>query len=197
MKKILVINGGQVFPPSEGRLNRTIAEWTVDFFKDKGYEIKLTDIKEEYDPQQEVEKLVWADLIVYHTPIWWYYLPHDLKKYMDIVFNMGHQNGMYFSDGRRSADPKRNYGRGGLMQATKYMLTTTWNAPEEAFTMEGEFFEQRSVDDGVMYGFHKVNEFLGMSRVESFHFYDVFKNPDIEDFRQRYLKHLEKIVNQL
>lgn len=178
-------------------MNSTITEWTIAFFKDKGYEVKLTDIKKEYDPKQEVEKLVWADFIVYHTPIWWYHLPHDLKKYMDIVFNMGHQNGMYFSDGRRSADPKRNYGRGGLMQDTKYMLTTTWNAPEEAFTMEGEFFEQRSVDDGVMYGFHKVNEFLGMSRVESFHFYDVYKNPDIKYFEEAYRKHLEKIVSQI
>ncbi|SPZ92322.1 Uncharacterised protein [Sphingobacterium multivorum] len=31
------------------------------------------------------------------------------------------------------------------MQGKKYMVTSSWNAPETAFTMENEFFDQHSV----------------------------------------------------
>lgn len=152
----------------------------------------MTDINNGYIPEEEVDKFVWADVIIYHTPIWWFQLPNDLKKYIDLVLTAGHQNGIYFSDGRRSSNPTRNYGTGGTLQGRKYMLTTTWNAPLEAFTIEDEFFKLHSEDD-VMYGFHQMNAFVGMSSIESFHFHDVSKNPKIEQSEREYLKHLDKI----
>lgn len=198
MKKILVINGASKFAHSDGELNKTIAGWSVDFFgKDKKYEVKLTNISEGYDVEEEVSKFVWADLIIYHTPIWWFQIPWNFKQYFDEVLTAGHQKGIYFSDGRRSANPTRNYGRGGLMQGTQYMLVTTWNAPIEAFTIEEEFFHLKSVDDGVMYGFHKMNEFIGMSRIDGVHFYDVMKNPNVEQSKEMYHKHLEKVDKEL
>ena len=48
------------------------------------------------------------------------------------------------------------------------MLSLTWNAPIEAFTREGDFFEGKGVDDLYMH-FHKLNEFLGMSRLPTFY----------------------------
>jgi len=193
MKKIFIINGAHKFAHSGGEFNKTLASWTTNFFEQSGdYEIKYTDISDGYDPEEEVKKFVWADVIIYHTPIWWFQVPNGLKEYIDEVFTAGHQNGIYFSDGRRSANPTRNYGTGGLLQGRKYMLTTTWNAPKEAFTIEGEFFNQHSEDD-VMFGFHQMNAFVGLSPIESFHFHDVTKNPNIEQSEKDYLKHLEKI----
>lgn len=197
MKRIFIINGAPKFAHSGGEFNKTLAGWTKSFFEQQGNDIKYTDINDEYDPEEEVKKFVWADVIIYHTPIWWFQLPNDLKKYIDEVFTAGHQNGIYFSDGRRSANPTRNYGTGGSLQGRKYMLTTTWNAPIEAFTLEGEFFDRHSVDESVMFGFHRMNAFVGLSPLESFHFYDVMKNPNIEQAEKDYLKHLEKISRLL
>lgn len=135
-------------------------------------------------------------MVIYHVPIWWFQVPFGLKEYIDRVFTEGHQK-IYVSDGRRSANPTRNYGTGGALHGRKYMLTTTWNAPEEAFTIEGEFFRQHSVDDGVMFGFHQMNQFIGLSRLEGIHFYDVIKNPAIDYSKEMYLKHLEKITPSL
>src|SRR6187431_1693865 len=101
MKKILIINAGQHFGHSGGRFNNTIAEETLAFFRDQeGIAIKQTVISKGYDPIEEVKKFVWADVIIYHTPIWWFQLPHGFKKYIDVVFTEGHNNGIYKSDGR-------------------------------------------------------------------------------------------------
>ena len=76
-KKIFVINGGQVFGHSGGRFNKTIFDTTLQFFNNKeGFEIRSTDINDDYDPKQEVENYVWADIVIYHTPIWWFQVPN-------------------------------------------------------------------------------------------------------------------------
>src|SRR5690606_24249793 len=126
---------------------------------------RTTNINDTSDPLVAVENYKWADIIIYHLPIWWFQVPHALRQYIDVVFTAGHQNGMYASDGRSRKNPAINYGRGGLMQGKYYMVTTSWNAPDTAFTLPGEFFEQRSVDDGILFGFHKMNEFTGMEQI--------------------------------
>jgi modulator of drug activity B len=111
MKKIFIINGGQKFGHSGGKFNETISQETLNFFKNNpNFEVKLTDINYDYDPAEEVQKFVWADVIIYHTPIWWFQVPHDFKKYIDVVFTEGHATGIYNSDGRSSQNPAINYG---------------------------------------------------------------------------------------
>lgn len=194
MKKIFVINGGQHFAHSGGKFNKTLVDWDQIFFnKENGFELNITDINEPYTADEEVEKFVNADIIIYHTPIWWFGVPHKFKEYLDLVLTAGHRKGIYYSDGRKSENPDLNYGKGGSMQGKKYMLTTTWNAPETAFTLEGEFFNQTSVDNGVMFGFHRMNAFTGMEKIEGFHFHDLEKNatPErISNYQSLYLEHL-------
>lgn len=194
IKKIFVINGGQVFGHSGGRFNKTVFDATQQFFSRlEGFEIRTTDINEEYDAAREVENYVWADVIIYHTPIWWFQVPHGLKKYIDVVFTAGHQKGIYHSDGRSALNPAINYGTGGMLQGKKYMVTSSWNAPATAFTLPGEFFNERSVDEGALFGFHRMNAFTGMTPLESIHFHDVEKNANIQNDLQRYEEHLEKM----
>jgi len=189
--KIFIINGGQKFGHSGGRFNQTIYTATQAFFSShSGFEVRATDINDHYDPNQEVENYVWADVIIYHTPIWWFQLPHDFKKYIDVVFTAGHQKGIYHSDGRSSANPAINYGTGGMLQGKKYMVTTSWNAPATAFTLPGEFFNEHSVDEGPLFGFHRMNAFTGMKPLESLHFHDVEKNANMEEDLIRYNAHL-------
>ncbi|UFH52647.1 NAD(P)H-dependent oxidoreductase [Spirosoma sp. KNUC1025] len=195
---IFVINGGQVFGHSGGRFNKTIFDTTIDFFQEQeGYEVRFTDINQPYDLKQEVANFVWADVIIYHTPIWWFQLPHAFKKYLDLVFTEGHQQGIYRNDGRSLANPAINYGTGGQLHGRNYMLTTSWNAPETAFTLPGEFFNQKSVDDGPLFGFHRMNAFTGLAPLKSIHFHDIEKNADVEKELKRYRQHLQAVFTEV
>lgn len=196
--KIFVINGGQVFGHSGGRFNKTITEATEQFFTEhNGFEVRITDINTDYNPAQEVENYVWADVVIYHFPIWWFQVPNGLKTYIDVVFTEGHRKGMYRSDGRKLDNPNVNYGTGGSLHGRKYMVTSSWNAPATAFTLPGEFFNEKSVDEGILFGFHRMNAFLGMTPIEGIHFHDVEKNADIEADLGRYRAHLTSIfLNQ-
>ena len=187
MKNIFIINGSHPFAHSGGKFNQTLFNCTIDYFKrsDK-YVVRSVQVGDDYDAIEEVENFKWADLIVYHTPIWWFQLPFGFKKYIDTVFTEGHQNGIYSSDGRSRSNPEINYGTGGLMHGKKYILTTSWNAPKTAFTLENEFFDQRSVDNGVMFGFHKMNAFAGLTLLATHHFHDMEKNADVPLELQQY-----------
>ncbi len=195
VKKIFIINAGQNFAHSGGKLNNTITGWDKEFFTaGSGFELQITNLSDGYDIETEVDKFLWADVVIYHFAAWWMNMPYTLKEYLDNVLTAGHRKGMYYSDGRKADNPERNYGKGGLMQGKNYMVTTTWNAPEAAFSIPDEFFMGRSVDDGVLFGFHRMHAFIGMDApIGSFHFHDVEKNISDErvaEFRKSYLSHL-------
>jgi modulator of drug activity B len=197
MKHILIINAGQNFAHSSGRYNKTITKTTMGFFENlDGVEVRVTNISEGYDKDEEVEKFVWADYIIYHTPMWWFQVPNGFKKYIDEVFTVGHRKGIYHSDGRTHENPAINYGTGGMLQGRKYMVTTSWNAPKTAFTLPGEFFNEISVDNGPLFGFHRMNAFAALEMLESFHFHDVEKNADVARDMAEYEKHLAMIFQQ-
>lgn len=197
MKKIFSINGGQKFGHSGGKFNQTLMELDQGFFtSENGFEVKTTNINDPYNLKEEVGKYVWADVIIYHFPVWWFGMPNGLKKYIDEVFTAGHRKGMYYSDGRKSENPEINYGTGGSLQGRKYMGTTTWNAPETAFTLANEFFDQTTVDDGVLFGFHKMNAFISLQRIDGMHFHEMEKNvtdDKISAYKNRYIEHLQDI----
>lgn len=194
--KIFIINGGQTFAHSGGLFNNTLTGWTSETLSKKGFEVRISSINDEFEALEEVENFKWANIIIYNTPIWWFQVPNRLKKYIDEVFTAGHQNGIYASDGRSRKNPAINYGTGGLMHGKQYMVNTTWNAPDTAFTLSGEFFDQTPVDEGVLFGFHKMNQFTGMGRIQGFHFHDLEKNatPErIEQYYRDYVQHLESV----
>jgi modulator of drug activity B len=196
MKNIFIINGGQTFGHSGGKFNETITNETINFFSNHpDFEVQSTSINDAYDPDKEVEKFTWADVVIYHTPIWWFQLPHNFKKYIDEVFTAGHTKGIYKSDGRSADNPTINYGTGGMLHGRKYMLTTSWNAPKEAFTLPGEFFNEKSVDEGPLFGFHRMNAFTGMQPLESMHFHDIEKNADVQRDIRLYNEHLQSVFS--
>lgn len=197
MKKVLIINAGQNFGHSGGKYNDTIAENTLAVLKKfENIEVKTTQIADGFDKDEEVKKFVWADFIIYHTPIWWFQLPNGFKKYIDEVFTAGHAKGIYMSDGRKAENPEINYGTGGMLGGRKYMVTTSWNAPETAFTLPGEFFNETSVDNGPLFGFHKMNAFVSLEKMGSFHFHDVEKNANIERDMKLYRDHIEQVFEK-
>ena len=55
------------------------------------------------------------------------------------------------------------------------MISLTWNVPIETFTREGKFFEGKGVD-ALHMSFHKLNKFIGLTRLPPFLCNDVIKN---------------------
>ena len=191
MKKILLLNGGKAFAHSNGQYNATLHDAAVAFLDRAGFDIKTTFIDGGYDIEEEVQKFLWADVVIYQMPGWWMGAPWTVKKYIDEVFTAGHGS-LYANDGRTRSDASQKYGSGGLIQGKQYMLSLTWNAPLQAFEDPSDFFEGKGVD-AVYFPFHKANEFLGMSALPSFLCNDVMKMPDIERDVARYEQHLAEV----
>ena len=100
---------------------------------------------------------------------------------MDEVYTAGMFGKLCNNDGRSKEEPKKNYGAGGVLTNSKYMLSLTFNAPKESFNDEGEYlFQGKSVDD-LFFPQHMNFRFFGMKPLPTFVCYDVMKNADIED----------------
>ena len=145
-KNVFLINGHQYWEISKGELNKSLIELARNYLVAKDYSVKMTHIDDAYDAKEEVEKMMWADFIIFQTPVYWFSIPWGFKKYIEEVYMAGYGI-MFDDDGRTRSEPEKNYGTGGLMQGKKYMLSTTWNAPRGAFNDEAEIFEGKDVDD--------------------------------------------------
>ena len=192
MEKALIINAHQEYPFAKGELNKEIASRIATFFTNKGFEIKTTTMKDDYNADEEVEKHTWADVVILQSPTNWMGLPWSFKKYMDEVYTAGMFGKMSQNDGRTAEAPKKNYGGGGLLQNTKYMLSLTFNAPEESFNDSDDFFEGKSVDD-LYFPQHMNFKFFGMQKLPTFACFDVMKNGDIENDFKRLEAHLSNL----
>ncbi|NIF19445.1 NAD(P)H-dependent oxidoreductase [Pantoea sp. Cy-639] len=194
MKKILLLNGGKRFAHSDGRLNQTLHDAALAHLDRAGHDVQETFIDEGYDVEAEVQKYLWADVVIYQMPGWWMGAPWTVKKYIDEVFTGGHGS-LYASDGRTRSDSSQKYGSGGLIHGKQYMLSLTWNAPQQAFDAPGEFFEGKGVD-AVYFPFHKANQFLGMSGLPTFLAVDVMKRPDVPATLAAYEAHLTQVFDK-
>ncbi|WPP00544.1 NAD(P)H-dependent oxidoreductase [Pseudomonas sp. HR96] len=192
MKKILLLNGGKQFAHSDGRYNTTLHDAAVATLDHAGFDVQTTFIDGGYDVSEEVQKYLWADVIVYQMPGWWMGAPWTVKKYLDEVLTEGHGS-LYANDGRTRSDASQKYGSGGLVQGKQYMIAATWNAPQQAFDDPSDFFEGKGVD-AVYFPFHKANQFLGMTALPTFLSVDVMKRPNIEADVERYRQHLLRVL---
>lgn len=196
MTNVLIINAHQFFEGiSTGRLNKTMAGVIQEEMERRGYNVRQTDIEQGYDIDAEVEKHVWADLIILQSPVYWFGMPWIYKKYVDEVFTAGmFQQRFLVGDGRTRDDPSKQYGTGGKMQGKKYMLSLTWNAPEEAFgDAEQILFEGKTVDD--VFVANTANyKFCGAEILPAFSCHDVMKQPDLEGDMARLRRHVATFI---
>ncbi len=194
MSKILIIDGGKTFAHSKGELNHTLTEVAASQLRDLGHEVQVTVADSDYNVADEVQKYLDSDVVIYQMPGWWMGEPWTVKKYIDEVFTLGH-GALYASDGRSRSDASKKYGSGGLIEGKKYMLSLTWNAPQQAFDDPADFFEGKGVD-AVYFPFHKANQFLGMTGLPTFLAVDVMKRPDVPAALAAYEAHLDKVFGK-
>lgn len=190
MSNILIINGAKTFNFAKGELNELYVQTAQELLTLEGHNVTVTKADSDYVVEDEIQKILDNDILIYQMPGWWMGEPWTVKKWMDEVFTIG-QGKLYANDGRSRSDESRKYGSGGLLQDKKYMLSVTWNAPLEAFNDPSQFFEGRGVD-GVYLHFHKANQFLGMTPIPTFISNDVQKAPNVEEEINRFKEHLLK-----
>jgi modulator of drug activity B len=190
MHNVLIVNGHQQWTISRGDLNRALVRVAAERLEASGWDVRITTIEEGYDVAAEIDRLEWANAILFQFPAYWYSVPWGLKKYIDTVFTTG-RGRIYLNDGRSRSDPSRKYGSGGTLQGRRYMISTTWNAPREAFGDPDQIFKGGRVDD-VFLGLHVGLQFIGLAPLESFSCHDVVKNGDTHNDLRRFAEHIDR-----
>ncbi len=181
MKNILVINGHQQYPSSEGRLNQLLFDNIVEFLAVK-YDIETTVLSKGYIPEEEQDKYKWADAVILQTPVFWYSVPGLFKTYIDRVYSAG-----VFFDLETSGS-----GNCGLFKGKKYMLSLTMGSTEDVFGNPHSFLEGKTLDE-IFIHLHKTHQFCGMDNLETFAVYDVMQNPNILEYIDQLHAHLKKV----
>ncbi len=177
---ILIINGYQKHEFSKGELNTALANKYYNKLR-LSNDIQFSTLELGYTLQEERNKFFWADVVIFQFPIYWFNATAILKKYMDDVFEYE----QFYSFGEE-------YGLGGLLTEKKYLLSTTWNAPEDVFGKENKFFEGKSVDD-ILISVHKALQFCGMKPLPSFSIHNVVKKPNFEVFSNKLDNHIKSV----
>ncbi|RBP30148.1 MULTISPECIES: NAD(P)H-dependent oxidoreductase [Bacillus] len=132
------------------------------------------------DIQEEQEKLLWADFVIFQFPLWWYSVPAILKGWFDRVFASGF---IYSRDERYDT---------GRLKGRKAMLSTTTGSPKHAYTpygMDGDMHEKilYHINHGMLY-------FSGLEPVEPFIAWTPSHNKeDREQYLEEYKKRLHNI----
>ena len=193
MKNVLIINGHQRYDQiAEGKLTQLFIDTASDYFSTNGLNVKHSVIESDYDVNDELEKLAWADYILFQYPVFWMGVPWITKKYIDEVFSAGVNTVTYVSDGRSRDDASKRYGSGGLMQGKKYMLSLTYNCPDTEFDNKDSFFDGLSLDEANV-ATHKLFQFCGAEPLDSYAIHDIFKGDlDMDTELSRFRDVLER-----
>lgn len=190
MSNIFILNGAQPYGFAPGQLNASFVERATRILSDMGHSVRMTASAEDYDVDAEVENHRWADTVIMQFPVNWMGAPWSFKKYMDQVYTAGMDGRMCNGDGRTAEAPKKNYGMGGTLTGTTYMLSCTLNSPAEAFDDRAEpFFAGISLDD-LLAPVHLNAKFFGMTPLPTFSAHDIMKNPELDRDFSRFDTHI-------
>ncbi|ADP97449.1 NAD(P)H-dependent oxidoreductase [Marinobacter adhaerens] len=191
MSNVLIINAHHHYSFAEGKLNGTLVQIADELLTAKGHKTRIVEVDNGWNVDQELKNHQWADIVILQTPVNWMGVPWTFKKYMDEVYTAGMGGALCNGDGRTEDAPKSNYGTGGTLAGKKYLISLTFNAPQESFDNPDEYlFQGKSVDD-LLFPMHMNFRFFAMEPLETFACYDVMKNPQVEKDFQRFTQHLE------
>ena len=193
MNNVFVINAHEEYEFAKGELNRTLTQIALDHLKEAGYETRSITMKDDWQVDTEIENHQWADAVLLQTPVNWMGVPWSFKKSMDFVYSFGMDGRMCKGDGRTRSDPNKQYGTGGKLSGTKYMLSLTFNAPRESFNDPSQTFFGGMSADELFKPMHLNFAFFDMEPLPTFACYDVMKNPDVETDLLKFRDHLASV----
>ncbi len=134
------------------------------------------------DIKEEMDKVLWADLIIFQFPIWWSNFPAILKGWIDRVLF----NGFAFN----LAEMKL-YDNGPL-KGKKGMFSFTTGAPRELYSDQGPHGE---IEILINYFNHILFEFVGM---EALPYFGVFGPGDMsEEEREQEIERFQNVLKDL
>jgi NAD(P)H dehydrogenase (quinone) len=130
------------------------------------------------DLRAEMDKLVWADLVIFQFPLWWFSLPAILKGWVDRVFAMGFS----YDAGRRYAT--------GIFRGKRAMLAMTTGGPPASYVEGGSHGD---IGQLLLHIQHGMLHFVGMDVLPPFVAYGAAKVTEeqrtayLEAYRERLL----------
>jgi len=100
-----------------------------------------------------MDKLVWADFVIFQFPLWWFSLSAILKGWVDRVFAMGF-----------SYDIGQSY-ENGIFRGKRAMLSFTTGGPPAAYGAHGKNGDLHEILRHVQYG---MLHYVGMDVLPPF-----------------------------
>jgi len=191
-KNIFILNAHQYYEANaKGELTKAILEEIEGFLKPKSFVFKRTDIEKGYKLDEEIQKMLWADYVIFQFPVFWMSMPWIGKKYIDEIMSLA-KSKLYKDDGRSSKDSSKKYGSGGLDHNKKYMLSLTYNQPLSEFDNKNGFYDGLSLDEANV-ATHKMFQFCGFKQLKTYSINDIFKRE--LDLKEEF-KILDKILEE-
>lgn len=179
-KKILLVTAGYSIFDAKGQLNGFLSHLTNKVLLEKGYEIKISDTtKDVLDMNRELKKLLWADTIIYITPIMWFNMPAPLVKWLDGV--LLYEKTFVITD---------EYGEGGQVPANKFMIVTTSNMKNSDLG-KGFVLKNASHIDDLLQPLIMTNHYLSIrEQIQTFHADNVIAG-DTGWIEKEFIRHLD------
>ena len=178
---ILVVTAGYSIFDAKGQLNGFLAYLTEKNLTGKGHTVKFSDVtKDTWDVDREIEKLLWAETIIYIMPIMWFYMPAPMVKWLDEVL-------VY----KKTFVITEEYGEGGQVPADNFMIVTTSNMKSSDLG-KGFVLKDTAHIDGVLQTLIMTNNYLSIRhQIPTFHAGDVIAG-DTSWIAPAYEKHLDE-----
>lgn len=110
------------------------------------------------DIKDEVEKIKWADMIIFQFPVWWTSLPAILKGWFDRVFLPGVVHNI--AEGKLYDT--------GLLKGKKAMLSFTTGATRDVYSADGPHGDLEEIFKFIT---HNILELTGLEVLPSFGIY--------------------------
>jgi len=181
MMKVLIVAAGYSIFDARAQLNGFLAYLTEKFFLDNKHEVKISDVsKDSLNIEREITKLLWAETIIYITPLMWFNMPFPLVKWLDEV--LVYNKTFVITD---------EYGEGGLVPADKFMIVTTSNM--KSSDLGGcKVLKDTPHIDGVLQPLIMTNNYLSIrDQKPTFHADNVIAS-ETGWIEEAYLKHMKK-----
>ena len=177
--KTLVVTAGYSIFDAKGQLNSYFAYLTDKNLSAKGYKIKFSDVtKDSWNVDREVEKLLWAETIIYIMPIMWFNMPAPMVKWLDQIL-------LY----KKTFIITEEYGEGGQVPANNFMIVTTSNLKKSDLGAGYVLKNAHHIDD-LLQPLIMTNNYLSIrNQIPTFHADNVIAG-DTDWIEAAYEKHL-------